>query len=144
MHTDNQDLLCHYINNPLPRFIWVLEISTIDAYCVSNGKKAHVEILLDATSSPHSSTRGIISIGFKNHYVFVPDIAKADESRNNVGVGKFAEESGIPKEEWWYELNDWSQKISLTDIFYKLYNNLSIYFPESFDIYENSNLERND
>ena len=38
-----------------------------------NPQKARVEIVLDSTASPYSETRGIISVGYKNHFIFVPE-----------------------------------------------------------------------
>lgn len=61
----------HYISMSLPHFIWVMEIGTVDTYRVG---KARVEIVLDATSSEKSKTRGILSVGYKNHYVYVPEV----------------------------------------------------------------------
>ena len=31
------------------------------------------QIVLDSTASPYSETRGIISVGYKNHFIFVPE-----------------------------------------------------------------------
>ena len=112
----NKMLKYFYMEYPFPRFIWILEIGTISEY---RNSKARVEVLLDATSSPYSETRGILSVGYKDHFIFVPEIVK--ELLKN----------GIQKD------------IFLTKIFNMLYTLENNLFDETFETYTDSNLERN-
>ena len=66
----NPFLRTHYMEWSMPHFVWVLEIGTLDTYI---NDCARIEILLDATSSPQSQNYGILSIGYKNHYVYIKD-----------------------------------------------------------------------
>lgn len=89
--THKKELKYFYMECSLPRFIWVLEIGTIDEF-LSAPSRARIEIILDSTSSPYSLTHGILSIGYKNHFIFVPkDIHYqflADKSNNFIKFRK--------------------------------------------------------
>jgi hypothetical protein len=131
-HTTNAGLRKYYIGKAFPKFIWVLEISTINSY---RDGKAEAEILLDATSSPYSPTNGILSIGYKNHCIFIPDVFGKSYIETDYM-------SAITDDQYWNSLNDDSMKKKhLTQIYEALYNSVSYFFSDTFEIFKGSNLE---
>ena len=132
--TRNKVMKYFYMDCALPRFIWVLEIGTIEDYVNS---KARVEILLDATSSPHSDTRGILSIAYKNHFVFVPD-----ELYDNIDIIQFEvdDTNKITMESF---KKQFDYNFTLTKVFELLYDYKYEYVDDTFEIFEDSNLEGN-
>lgn len=141
--TSSEELKYFYMECSLPRFIWVLEIGSMDEYLLSPSR-ARVEILLDATSSPYSETRGIISVGYKDHFIFVPDdLYEEDEESYEEDESQDDEEDdveNIDSTEFYAELGD---NFILTRLFEMLYANKYEFFDETFEIFCNSNLERN-
>lgn len=146
--TSSEELKYFYMECSLPRFIWVLEIGTMDEYLLSPSR-ARVEILLDATSSPYSETRGILSVGYKDHFIFVPDDLY-EEDEENYEEDDFEEDESqddveddvenIDSTEFFAELGD---NFILTRLFEMLYTNKYEFFDETFEIFCDSNLERN-
>lgn len=141
--TSSEELKYFYMECSLPRFIWVLEIGSMDEYLLSPSR-ARVEILLDATSSPYSETRGIISVGYKDHFIFVPDdLYEEDEENYEEDESQDDEEDdveNIDSTEFYAELGD---NFILTRLFEMLYTNKYEFFDETFEIFCDSNLERN-
>ncbi len=66
-----QTLATLYMHQAFPHFIWVVELGTLETLAK---KTARVEILLDASSSPNSESRGILSVAYQNHVVFLPEL----------------------------------------------------------------------
>lgn len=143
--TSREELKYFYMECSLPRFIWVLEIGTMEEY-LSSPSRARVEILLDATSSPNSETRGILSVGYKDHFIFVPedlyekdeddfedeDDDRQDDSENDI--------EDIDLKDFYAELGN---NFALTKLFEMLYTNEYEFFDDTFEIFSDSNLERN-
>lgn len=130
----------HYMEWSMPHFVWVLEIGTLDTYVED---RARVEILLDATSSPQSQNYGILSIGYKNHYVYIQDgvFTIKNKSDAEADVDQEAQERlskikiTLPDKK--------IQKNFLTNLFKSLYNTKCIDYEDSYTIFANSNLEGN-
>lgn len=99
---------------------------------------------MDATSSPYSEIRGIISVGYKDHFIFVPDdLYEEDEESYEEDESQDDEEDdveNIDSTEFYAELGD---NFILTRLFEMLYANKYEFFDETFEIFCNSNLERN-
>ena len=131
----------------LPRFIWVLEIGTLKEY-LSTPQKARVEILLDSTSSPYSETRGIISVGYKNHFIFVPEDLwdeedeedSEEEPEDEKDLIRISKKEKTEVDEICKELGN---NFILTKLFEKLYSVEYQQFGENYEIFKDSNLERN-
>lgn len=138
--TKNEQLKHFYMDCALPRFIWVLEITTIEDYANS---KARVEVLLDATSSPYNDTKGIISIGYKGHFVYVPDELYNKCENDIEDEDEYFNESGEILNAMQEFKQLFNRNLVLTKVFNILYDNTYQYFDETFEIFENSNLERN-
>ncbi len=66
----NLNLKQHYMLWSMPHFIWVLEIGTMDTY-IQN--RARIEVIVDASSSHRNQTLGILSVRFRQHYVYIKD-----------------------------------------------------------------------
>lgn len=130
--TINKTMKYFYMDCALPRFIWVLEIGTISDYLQS---KARVEILLDATSSPHSDTRGILSIAYKKHFIFVPY-----ELYDNTSIVQFEVTDKITMESF---KKQFDYNLALTKVFEILYDYTCECVNDTFTMFENSNLEGN-
>lgn len=105
----------YYMDNSFPRFIWVLELGTLETF---RNKRVRVEVLLDATSSEESENRGILSVGYLNHSVFVGR-GRSEEIEEYV-------KSSIPPEEQY-----------LTAIHDVLYNDPTDVFDETFPEFGN-------
>ena len=121
-----------YINSPYPHFIWILELGTIKCY---EEKKARVEVILDATSSIHSANRGILSIRYNGHYVFVPKLL--DTVNINDLIANELQEGNSPE----HNTEKTFRKNTLTKIFYALYNSKCNYVESTFDVFSNTNLK---
>lgn len=136
----SNEILKHcYMDYPFPRFIWILEMGTIQTY---KNRKARVEVILDATSSPYSeSTFGIISIGYKNHYIFVPEISmdEIDEAWHDNDKINMQELSD--SDCYLSSLEQKNNERMLTKMFFLLYNSVCDFYEETYDIYQNNNLE---
>lgn len=121
-----------YINSPYPHFIWILELGTIK--CYEKGK-ARVEIILDATSSIHSANRGILSIRYKEHYVFVPELLKTVNYGDIIASELKENDAGNNNTEKTF------RKKTLTKIFNALYTSKCSFAESTFDIFSNTNLK---
>lgn len=135
--TKCEELKYFYMDCLLPRFIWVLEIGTILDYSDSKGR---VEVILDATSSPYSETKGILSVGYKGHFVYVPDdlYAEYDDFEEDDDIPDFPEKITMDEFKSLFDYN-----FNLTRLFDLLYDSSYDYFNETYSIFNNSNLERN-
>lgn len=121
-----------YINSPYPHFIWILELGTIK--CYEEGK-ARVEIILDATSSIHSANRGILSIRYSEHYVFVPELLKSVNYGDIIASELKENDAGNNDTEKTF------RKKTLTKIFNALYTSKCSFVESTFDIFSNTNLK---
>ena len=128
----NELMRSTYINSPYPHFIWILELGTID--CYKEGK-ARVEVILDATSSIHSANLGILSIRYKEHYVFVPKLLENVTVNNTIEKELKKENSNSSNSEKTF------RKITLTRIIRMLYNNNYNFVESTFDYFSNTNLK---
>lgn len=145
--TSKEELRLFYMNCALPRFIWVLEIAKLDEYMLSP-PRARVEVILDATASPHSETSGILSVGYKDHFVFVPeDIYGEDEYDEEFDDDDENEDENEKIEAENIELMEIYKKIGenyiLTKLFEMLYTEKYSIFEDNYQIFNDSNLERN-
>lgn len=144
--TTNEELRLFYMECALPRFIWVLEIGTLKEY-LSTPQKARVEIVLDSTSSPYSETRGIISVGYKNHFIFVPEDIWNEEDEEDIEEEIEDEEctkiSKKDKMEIVEICKELGNNFVLTKLFEELYSVEYQQFSENYEIFKDSNLERN-
>lgn len=134
----NTDIFKYYSSQSYPRFIWVLEIGTISTF---SEKKARVEVILDATSSRNSNAWAILSIGYKEHMVFVPYVIS---HLQNTQINACKEDDLVDYD---YDSIDW-KKISedvkqtvLTEIFKSLYYKPNEFVSDTYEIFSNSNLE---
>lgn len=135
----NEKIYEYYSTQPYPRFIWVLEISTITEFAK---KKARVEILLDATSSRNSDTWALLSISYKRHLVFVPYVIDSLQKDQNVkkhlsSVYIDDDYSSVD----WNNINENVKKRPLTEIFKSLYYKVNDFVADTFDIFVDSNLK---
>lgn len=144
--TANEELRLFYMECALPRFIWVLEIGTLKEY-LSTPQKARVEIVLDSTASPYSETRGIISVGYKNHFIFVPEDIWNEEDEEDIEeeiedekCTKISKKGKMEVVEICKELGN---NFVLTKLFEELYSVEYQQFSENYEIFKDSNLERN-
>lgn len=163
---NNFDLFEYYSTQSYPRFIWVLEISTLEDF---SQKKARVEVLLDATSSRNSDTWAIFSISYKKHLVFVPNIIKTNNDFSEINLETPKEETNpnvtntlnnkikttinpyiniLPDDTLtsknnvsWETINDNVKNRHLMDIFKLLYYNENPFVGDTFDIFVESNLK---
>ena len=145
--TANEELRFFYMECALPRFIWVLEIGTLKEY-LSTPQKARAEIVLDSTASPYSETRGIISVGYKNHFIFVPEDLWNEEDEDNVeeeieDEEEFIKNSEKDKVEPVEICKELGNNYILTKLFQELYSVEYQQFGENYEIFKDSNLERN-
>ena len=129
----NIDIYKYYSTQSYPRFVWVMEISSISDY---SKKKARVEIILDATSSRNSDTWAILSVCYRNHMVFVPYIT---DMIGQESTGKLTDFDYSSIE--WDVLGKDIKKNPMTEMFKSLYYNENNIAPATFDIYINSNLK---
>ena len=131
----------YYANESFPRFIWVLEIGTLETF---SDKKARVEILLDATSSKNSDTWAILSISYKEHMVFVPSVIDRLRTSDSV-IDRVLNENKNPDGNVTLDkMETIGEKIKekvLTEIFKTLYYSRSDFVNDVFDIYSDSNLK---
>ena len=86
---------------------------------------------------PHSDTRGILSIAYKNHFVFVPD-----ELYDNIDIIQFEvdDTNKITMESF---KKQFDYNFTLTKVFELLYDYKYEYVDDTFEIFEDSNLEGN-
>lgn len=135
-YVDDPLLKKHYMEWSMPHFVWALEIGTIDTYI---DDRARAEILLDATSYEHSRNCGILSIGYKNHYVYVQDKIFTIENmaaREETAFGRIFRlsiGSATAKE----------PENFLTTIMETVYNTECSAFDDTFKMFINSNLKGN-
>ncbi len=121
-----------YINSPYPHFIWVLELGTIGCY---REKQARVEVILDATSSIHSANRGILSIRYSRHYVFVPKLLENLNKNNTISKDLGEDIPSVHNTEKTF------RKKTLTKIFNALYTSNYNFVENTFDTFSNANLK---
>ena len=114
----NDDIASYYMANTFPRFVWVLEIGTLTTF---KQHQARIEILLDATSSIYSQNWGILSIAYKDHFVFTPSISP--------DVGITPDDTHDPEMP--------ANQAYLTAIFNSLYNEPVKLFGETFETFGN-------
>ncbi len=134
----NIDLFKYYSTQSYPRFIWVLEIGTIQTL---SQKESRVEVLLDATSSSNSNTWAILSIGYKGHTVFVPYVVDCLNKNPSDGIHfQKNEEEDYETIDLEKISNDVDKRI-LTEIFRLLYYKPNTFFDSTYKIFANSNLK---
>ena len=137
----NTDIFNYYSSQSYPRFIWVLEIGTISTF---SEKKARVEVLLDATSSINSDTWAILSVRYKGHLVFVPNVIirmqKAHVFEKNAYDSKGSVNQDYSSIDWEQISENVKQKV-LEEIFKSLYYNPNNFVDDSYEIFSNSNLK---
>jgi hypothetical protein len=151
MHTDNDKLQQFYTEEPLPRFIWVMEVTDIAHY---KENRALAEIILDATATEHTPTQGILSVGLKKRLVFISQKTDVNEIdwRNRIFNfydydnaetvdGNAADTEMASGADTDYNNNASVFDIHLQKIYKKLYTSEYEPFPESFLMY-NFNLGR--
>ena len=134
----NPFLRTHYMEWSMPHFVWVLEIGTLDTYI---NDCARIEILLDATSSPQSQNYGILSIGYKNHYVYIKDRVFTIKEKNALDTVIEAHTSASKP-----STCSSSSKTSndfLTNLLKSVYNTKCVSFEDSYAIFADSNLKGN-
>lgn len=137
----NADIFKYYSSQPYPRFIWVLEIGTFLTFAE---KRARVEVLLDATSSRNSDTWAILSIGYKEHLVFVPYVMSCLKERQAIEANVYETDDSASQDYTslnWKELNENVKQKVLTEIFQSLYYIPNQFVGETFQIFSNSNLK---
>jgi len=132
----NLEIYEYYSTQSYPRFIWVMEISSIKEL---SDKKARVEIILDATSSRNSDTWAILSISYKRHLVFVPYIVNSINQDGVETKGEFPEIDFASID--WENMGEDVKKSPLIEIFKSLYYNTNDIVPETYDVFVNSNLK---
>lgn len=125
----------------------MLEIGTLKEY-LSTPQKARVEIVLDSTASPYSETRGIISVGYKNHFIFVPEDLWNEEDEEDsedeiADEEEFTKTSKKDKVETVEICKDLGNNFVLIKLFEELYSVEYQQFSENYEIFKDSNLERN-
>lgn len=135
----NEKIYEYYSTQSYPRFIWVMEISTINEFAK---KRARVEILLDATSSRNSDTWALLSISYKRHLVFVPyvinSLQKDPNIKNHLSTVYIEDDYNSVD---WDNINENVKKRPLTEIFKSLYYNNNDFVADTFDIFVDSNLK---
>lgn len=138
---DNEEIYKYYAATSYPRFIWVLEISTI---CDFSEQKARVEILLDATSSRNSETWAILSVKYRNHLVFTPAILeKMVSEQESVDTALQSEKVFLTDYSSinWEDTNEEVQQKVLREIFTSLFYNPNTFVNDTFEIFSDSNLK---
>lgn len=137
----NTEIFNYYSSQSYPRFIWVLEIGTISTF---SEKKARVEVLLDATSSINSDTWAILSVKYKKHLVFVPNVIirmqKEQVLEKNVYDSKESVNQDYSSIDW-EQINENVKQKVLEEIFKSLYYNPNNFVDDSYKIFSNSNLK---
>lgn len=124
-------LRSHVMNNAFPHFMWVAEIGTLDSF--SKGK-ARAEIVLDASSSHLSEENALLSIRYKNRFVFVPDEYDL--------IYPIINKPYVVGQDSWAPLDYATQRRCLTTIMNLLYNKERQIMSDDFYIISDYKLER--
>lgn len=69
--TTEDDYSKHYLSGKHPRFIWVIELSSISDHLQG---KARAEFLFDSTYAQHGIDGGLISFAYQGRYIYVPEL----------------------------------------------------------------------
>ena len=140
MYSIDKNLKDFYMECHLPRFIWIMEIGTLDSF---EKEMARVEITLDATSSIASKNSSILSIRYKHHFLYVPDDVMDLESELLEEFLQRCEKKGVVggNDEFWDEFDDQVKNKQLTFIYDLLYNIPDTTIEGEFPIYKGANLK---
>ena len=133
----NEELFNYYSSESYPRFIWVLEIGTLETF---SNKEARVEVILDATSSHNSRTWAILSIRYKCHLVFVPNISFKQIIGVHQDPNSFDDSPEYGSIDW-EALNDDIRGKTLTNIFKTLYHTYVDFVGSTYEVFSNQNLK---
>lgn len=115
-HTSGPVLRQIILETPMPKFVWVIELSDLENY---HENKALAEIVLDATASSHDHYRGIFSIGYHKHFLCVP------MANNSPGGLKIGDSKNLS-----------SKNRRLTAILDSVYNSCCSFYPRTLEMFK--------